>query len=139
MPSQLTIFPERNLAYLHYAGRTTATQCLGTSRTLRDHPLRRKVQGWLVDFSALEGFGSDFDEMRAAVQQVALQHDGQPPDTPLAIYAPSDLGFGVGRMYQQICAGLLPMRIGVFREADRALAHLGQPEVELAAFLAKAR
>ena len=61
--------------------------------------------------------------LRAAVAQLSLQH-GQVG--PVALIAPSDAGYGMGRMYEVFAS---PTRFAVFRElahAERWLAEIGR-------------
>ncbi|WP_210395655.1 hypothetical protein [Motiliproteus sediminis] len=58
------------------------------------------------------------------------------PPIKVAIVAPSDLNFGVARMWQQLTEDHRKAQVGVFRSSGEALVWLGRP-VSLAVMLNK--
>jgi hypothetical protein len=77
----------------------------------------------LVDLRAVQRLdlgGAALRELMAMFSRV----DSLGYTTRLAIVAPHDLGYGLGRMYEMMRTGA-PEEVGVFRDVDDALAWLG--------------
>lgn len=79
----------------------------------------------LVDLRAVQGLDLGAAALRE-LMKLFSRVDALGYATRLAIVAPSDLGYGLGRMYEMMRAGA-PEEIGVFRDVAEALAWLASP------------
>ena len=85
----------------------------------------------VVDLSAVKGFGPSRETMRETAH---ILRTGQRPrwHGRIAIVAPSDAGFGSGRMFEVLSGGESD-RVRTFRGADDAYAWLGLSDPDPAA------
>ena len=79
----------------------------------------------LVDLRAVQGLDVGAAALRE-LMKLFSRVDSLGYATRLAIVAPGDLGYGLGRMYEMMRAGA-PEEVGVFRDAGEALAWLASP------------
>lgn len=131
MSGEFRIFAERGLVYLNFSRDTRIAQCLETFSKLAADPNWSADYGLLVDNSRLTSYDGDFSEMQRFCGQLDKTGAFDCRIIRVAYYAPSDLGFGVARMAQQVLSARLPLDIKVFRDEAQALAALGQKETRL--------
>lgn len=131
MSGEFRIFAERGLVYLNFSQDTRIAQCLETLGKLAADPNWSADYGLLVDNSRLTSYDGDFSELQHLSGQLEETAAFTCRTIRVAYYAPSDLGFGVARMAQQVLSARLPLDIKVFRDEAQALAALGQKETRL--------
>lgn len=131
MPGEFRIFSERGLVYLNFFEDTRIAQCLETLAALVADPDWSADYALLVDNSHVTSYDGDFSQMQRFCGQLEDINAFTSRTIRVAYYAPSDLGFGVARMTQQVLSARLPLDIHVFREEAQALAALGQKETRL--------
>lgn len=120
----------RRLVYVRLTGRVTVAEVFAYERDVMSRP---DVSGYdeLVDTTAVEEFpGLSAGEMRVLAARAA--RNDAAPEAPgrIAVLAPQDYYFGLGRMYQafrELAPGSAK-ELGVFRTAERAREFLGLPE-----------
>ena len=78
------------------------------------------------DLSGATSFDFDFGRMMRLVSRLEPHYARRDAATRSALFAPGDVGFGVGRMYQSLLADRVPFELGVFRNSDAALDFLGR-------------
>lgn len=139
MAIELTLYPQRNLAYLRFIGVATPSEYIAAIERLQSDPQTRPGTALLADLSKIEDMVSDFLQVLSMVGVESRLCAHVQPGTRYAFYAPDDLAFGASRMYHQIADNTLPYQIEVFRQEPPALAHLAQPERTIAEFLRAAR
>ena len=106
-------------------GRIDGAALLALFRRYLAHPDSGPGQSSLIDLSGATRFDLDFRAINLLVTRMHRLFAPQ-GDTDLrhAIFAPTDIGYGIARMYQSIGADVLPARVGVFRNLDTARAFL---------------
>lgn len=121
------ILPDHKLVVLRFWGTTTAEEILGMSAALRGDPGFSESYDTVVDNSRLEG-AMPGQEMRELEEPRTHFLDSP---TRVAIVAPTDLTYGMSRMYQLVTEFRSPSEVGVFRDMASALAWLGREGLDL--------
>lgn len=138
MPGDFKIFADRRLVYLNFSGDACIEDCLETISGLFASPEWRSDYAVLIDNSGITSYQGDFSELQRFCGRLRDSGALGTATMEIAYYAPSDLGFGIARMTQQVLSARLPLEIHVFREEAPALAKLGQRETGVAALLTAA-
>ncbi|NDV98121.1 hypothetical protein [Salipiger sp. PrR002] len=131
MAGTLKYFADRPLVYLKFAGETYCEDCVDAQKVLNDTPGWTPNVGCLIDYSEMTNFRSGYIGLQQVSAEMAASGHFDDRVMPLVYFAPTDLGFGVARMAQQILSPQLSFDIRVFREEAPALAFLGQPETRV--------
>jgi hypothetical protein len=128
MPIEHTIDYERRLVIARGRGILTDRDVFDYQRGVWSRP---EVAGYdeLVDMSGIEGIDlPSIERVRELAQLSAAMDEGAPPSR-LAIVAPKDYAFALGRLYEAY-RGLdqrSRKHVSVFRTVEDALAWLGEP------------
>ncbi|WP_353472369.1 hypothetical protein PVT71_13830 [Salipiger sp. H15] len=120
------------MVYLKFFGDTCIDECNRTVASLISDPEWRSGLGLLIDNSGITSYRGGFSKLQWLCAQIEESGAFDDCAAPVAYYSPSDLGFGVARMAQQVLSSRLPLEIHVFRDEAQALARLGQRETRLA-------
>lgn len=136
MPANFSVIPERRLVYMKFFSDAHISECHATIAQVMAHPEWQPSFAILVDNSELTSYIGDFSEMQVFCRELEESRVFEGACVPVAYFAPSDLGFGIGRMAQQMLSASLPFEIYVFRDEMSALACLGQRELHLSALFA---
>jgi hypothetical protein len=128
MPIDYGIDRERRLVVAAPFGVMTDADTFGYHRDVWSLP---EVAGFdeLIDMSAVESIALPSAKRVEDLARLSAQMDWESGSHPqrMAIYAPSDISYGLGRMYQAYRAMRSDgsRRVGVFRTLEEALAFLG--------------
>ncbi|MBP0481741.1 hypothetical protein [Sagittula salina] len=120
------------LALFRYEGRVDMAMLLEAFGAHRVDPAHVPGSDVFADLTDLTEAALDFEVLRHLLTDAAM-HYRTPCETRLVFVAPTDLGYGVARMYQSMSAGLSAHeRVEVLRDRTTALAALGlQPDLAL--------
>ena len=126
MPIEYRIDAARRLVLARAHGTLTDQDVFGYQREVWSRP---DVAGFdeLVDMSGVEHIALPRPERVPELSRFSTRMDASPPGSKFAIHAPTDVAFGLGRMYQtyrEMDSGGAK-KVGVFRTLDEALAFLG--------------
>ena len=126
MPLTYRIDPERRLVITRGSGTLKDAEVFGYQREVWSRP---EVAGFdeLIDMSAVTTILLPSVERVRDLAELSAEMSRGAPRSRLAIVAPDDLAFGLGRMFdahrENAAPGLKP--VGVFRTMPKALAWLG--------------
>lgn len=81
----------------------------------------------LIDLRQAIGVTTSVDALRRSANYAREQHAEDNTHLKVAVVAPSDVYFGLARMYE-VFSDVIRWNFVVFRAADAALAWLGVPE-----------
>ncbi|MBS0124411.1 hypothetical protein [Thetidibacter halocola] len=134
MPCTYRIFPGDNLVVFQHWGTITTAETMATLIAMRTDPQANPDHQYFVDFSRVARFDVDFGRMLSHVGWLTRQAPPRRDGALTALYAPSDVAFGVARMYQSTGDGTLRHAVGVFRSRAEAFAFLrigDRPEFDI--------
>ena len=125
MTATYTIFAQHRLKYVRVSGTTHLGERRALALQYREDSLYDPDHRQLVDLSELEDAKATFSDV-LTLRNFYLRTFG-PLSTPIdvAILAPTDLGYGIARMFASIMLGQRLMRIKVFSNLPAATAWLG--------------
>jgi hypothetical protein len=126
MPIEYRIDHDRSLVWTRGHGTLTDQDIFKYQREVWSRP---DVMGYseLMDMSAVEQIEVPSTGRVWELAQLSVRADDPRRSAKFAIFAPSDLAFGMGRMYENY-RGLQSgstKEVGVFRTREEALAFLG--------------
>lgn len=126
MPIEYRIDHDRRLVIAEGSGTLTDEEVFGYQREVWS---RSEVAGYdeLVDMSRVEKIALPSNERMQELARLSAGMDSPSSSTRLAVVAPTDLAYGLGRMYEAY-RGLenrSTKQVQVFRSMDEALAYLG--------------
>jgi hypothetical protein len=126
MPIDYCIDHQRRLVIAQGRGALTDDDVFGYQRSVWS---RRDVAGYdeLIDMSLVTHIDLPSSERVAELAQLSAAMDAPDKESKLAIVAPKDLAFGLGRMYQ-VHRGMESAnvkQVGVYRSLPEALRFLG--------------
>lgn len=123
MPISRRWDPDQHALFVRMVGRVDDAELVRFARELSEDPEVPTGRRELIDLREVEAS----DVTTEAIRQVAgafRSQDKTHYETRVALVAASDLGFGLGRMYQAFRDDA-PIHLQVFRELEKALAWLG--------------
>jgi hypothetical protein len=123
MPARAYAFPEHDLLLSRFEGELTGELLLGHYRQLVAIDAEAPLHAEVVDFRGVTGTDVTPSTLRRVGEQIAHHYPEDPGQLRCAVLAPTDLGFGISRMYEM---GSSPDAIDtqVFRTLDEALSWL---------------
>ncbi len=127
------ILPELNLVVVRYSGRLTTNDNIQSILKYVNDPEYDSGHNFLLDFSEGTEFDIDFPQMLGMVSRLRPIYSNRTGSSTTAIYAPSDVAFGIARMYENLRGAQSPNAVGVFRKFDDARTFLGLDPVTLRA------
>ena len=126
MPIEYWIDHERRLVMAKGHGTLTHEDVLGYQRDVWSNPA---LAGYdeLMDMSHVEHIALSSTERVRELARLSARMDDRSSASRFAIVAPTDLAFGLGRMYETYrnLDDRSTKQVGVFRSLDAALAFLG--------------
>lgn len=126
MPIEYWIDHERRLVMAKGHGTLTHEDVLGYQRDVWSNPA---LAGYdeLMDMSHVEHIALSSTERVRELARLSARMDARSSASRFAIVAPTDLAFGLGRMYgtYRNLDDRSTKEVGVFRSLDAALAFLG--------------
>jgi hypothetical protein len=131
LPIEYFLDHERRLVVVRAIGTLTDEDVFGYQHEVWSRP---DVQGYdeLVDMTDVERIALPYAERVQDLAHLSVSMDTRSRASHLAVIAPSDVAFGIGRMYQTY-RELDPQstkQVGVFRTREEALAFLGIAELK---------
>ena len=132
MPIDYRIDPERRIVWVEGRGTVTDADVFGYQQDVWS---RSEVSGYdeLVDMTAVDHIALPSADRVQELARLSAGMDSRGPSR-LAVVAPSDAAFGIGRMYQthRELDPRSTKEVGVFRTRAEALAFLGIEDPERA-------
>lgn len=128
MPIVITDYPELDFKQIEISGRVTIQDV----KSIDDATFHSKdgvIPAYeFTDLSRITGIGFDFSQMTGVVDRMTNIIGRQQKTHRFAVFAPTELSFGVARMYEQSVQkdGVL---VFVSKDRQEALAWLGMPEL----------
>ncbi|MDJ0820514.1 MAG: hypothetical protein QNJ09_01730 [Paracoccaceae bacterium] len=123
------ILPELNLVAVRYSGRLTTHDNVQSILEYTRDPQFDTGHNFFLDFSEGTEFDIDFPQMLSMVAKLMPVYTGRKSSSLTAIYAPSDIAFGVARMYESLRDMQAPNQMGVYRDFDEVRAFLSLGDV----------
>lgn len=124
MPARYAFYPATNLVVLSFSGAYTAKEALGIVTRYTVDPEFRPTYEVIIDMSDARDSEVAYQEMQTVVDTIIprLQHMRR---NLCVIIAPTDLFYGVARMYQTLINDHLPYPIEIVRSQSEALSRFG--------------
>ncbi|OAN74906.1 hypothetical protein A8B78_17045 [Jannaschia sp. EhC01] len=116
---------DRDIIYLKWTGVVDFDTVMDGMAAIRNDENYRPGRPRLVDASRITEIDMDYGLLRAMVRETTGTGDHSIDESVSAVYAPSDVVFGVTRMVQTMTELADGARLDVFREERDALASLG--------------
>lgn len=131
MPTECLILPEHRLIWLRYWGHLTRSETLETRQKTLNAPGYDPSFRVLQDFRGTESNDLSHSEMILMAETLKARRQEIEIPLQLALLAPEDLGFGMGRMFVTLLGEGPLITASAFRELDDALAFLAlSPEAQ---------
>ena len=96
-------------------------------------PQRDLLTHHIIDISKVHKFSLSFNTLLEIIQlKVTMLEQFPQSNAVCVIYCPNETGYGMARMYQQLCEGSYPFGINIARDWSEALRVVGfesQPEL----------
>lgn len=129
---KVEIDTESRIAIVSVQGSLNMERMLGLRDTLRAHPDYEADMSVLYDLSGVPDWGQIPGSMVTRVDNIVrtLNEHSVPFSPCLAIVVPTDVAFGIARMYTAVAAARIPdpddtpKQRGVFRDREEALSWL---------------
>lgn len=128
MTIELTVHPDRGLAYFKFRGETDVAEGARAFVEYVDHPLFDPEFIMLSNTQDLESISASFTAIVMAVERLLPKMLSFRHPASSVIYAPKDVSFGMARMIQQLTEPLCRIRYQILRGDAEALLTCGQPE-----------
>jgi hypothetical protein len=116
--------PANRILLLHFDGQLSDESVAEFYRAIRKHWIAADARMGIVDFSAVTAFALSSELIRQLAEQEPCMPD--PASRPRVIVAPTNLEFGLARMFQILGESARPL-LSVVHTLDEALAALGIP------------
>ena len=132
----VSVHKDLNLVYTDYSGQLNRAQIAKALAATLEHPDYRPGMIELTDLTRLISVDMDFNHMLGHQSRMAAHYGGQQEITEHYVVAPTDLGFGMSRMYQTLAEEGVPnMNLHLFRSERDALQAMGRNETSIAELL----
>lgn len=128
MSFDLTVLPDRNLAYFRIRGDTAIAEGAQAFRDYVDHPLFDPNYTMLTSASEVGDISASFTGIVMAVERLLPVFGSFHAPAHSIIHAPGDVAFGLARMIQQLTEPLSGIRYTITRNESEALQLAGQRE-----------
>jgi hypothetical protein len=103
---------------------TSDADFIQTYTSLFDDPEYEPGMSKLIDLREADSVGRSGNALTTIGDLLTRQYEGSSVTTRIAIVAPADLSFGLGRMYGMLTDDA-PQKVGVFRSVEKAVEWLG--------------
>jgi hypothetical protein len=107
-----------------HTGKTSDTDFIQTYTSLFNDPEYEAGIPKLIDLRKADSVGRSGNALMVIGDVLKRQYAGSSVKTRIAIVAPADLSFGLGRMYDMLTNDA-PQKVGVFRSVEKAVEWLG--------------
>lgn len=125
MSNCTVIRPDLDLAITRWSGHITLDTMVQSHVDYLSDPNYRVGRPHLYDLSDVSLPEIEQDGIEKYVSQVSHQ-DFTPDGVSVAIFAPTDILYGLARQYQSIVESRSPIKVQVFRDEAEAVASVGQ-------------
>lgn len=126
MTVEITNYPEVKLTLVEYSGRVTLSERLRSNRRFAHNGQNTAGYNFLVDFRDASSFEADFGKIISYYRQLAPIFARRNPQSQTAFFAPTDMSYGIGRMFQTVSNTEIQHEIGVFRDPLECIRHLNR-------------
>ena len=116
MPTFYRIDPAQRLVLSGATGRLKLPDILDHDERLQKDPAFVPAYSQVVDMLECTGFDFTFDDMRKLGERSVFSKESS-----IALVVPTDLAFGLGRMFEAFRANQNGQQVRVFRSLDEAL------------------
>ena len=127
MPITHRVIPEHRLIVSAHIGTVPDSECISSYRDLYQTDGAELSFNHLVDLSQTDSTERSPDTLRNLARINETMYGDSKASAKIAIIAPSQLSFGLGRMYEAHASGT-PGQISVLRSAGEAISWLGISE-----------
>lgn len=124
VPTQCLILPEHRLIWLRYWGHLTQSATIATRQMALNAPGYDPTFRVLQDFRGTESNDLSHSEMILMAETLKARRQEIGIPLRLALLAPEDLGFGMGRMFVTLLGEGPLITASAFRDLDDAAAFL---------------
>jgi len=124
MPISYRIDKAARVVICTHAGMTSDADFIHTYKSLFNDPEYEAGLSKLIDLREADSVGRSGKALMAIRDLLTIQYEGSSVTTRIAIVAPADLSFGLGRMYEMLTDDA-PQKVGVFRSMQKAVEWLG--------------
>jgi hypothetical protein len=107
-----------------HTGTTSDADFIRTYTSLFDDPEYEPGMSKLIDLREADSVGRTGKALTTIGDLLTRQYEGSSVTTRIAIVAPADLSFGLGRMYDMLTNDA-PQKVGVFRSVEQPVEWLG--------------
>ncbi len=125
MPSSYEIHADHGLLLIRYGGIVGVSDIGEVHERVRDDPRYRPGLKSFSDMSDITEVNFGFAGMLMLSRQFREIYAAAPNRVRVAHYAPSDLAYGMARMYEALTSDAQMLDLGLFRTLPEALGHLG--------------
>lgn len=121
LPVGFQIRSDFGIAVIRFYGQVLVREVAEANLSYLDHPGFDGTFHVLMDQADCSLPDSFFPEMQKLGYLLEPYYAARDPASRTSIFAPGDICYGVGRMYQSAVSAKVPYAIEVFREPDAAL------------------
>ncbi|SMX28181.1 hypothetical protein TRP8649_02296 [Pelagimonas phthalicica] len=125
MPIARRILPEFGLTFVRYFGDVTVKENLDCFLGYIDDPQFDPNFHVLVDQESCTLSEATYSEMRRLAYCLLPYYKARGRASRTALYGPTDVQFGISRLYESVSETYVDRDVGVFRTQEEALAYLG--------------
>ncbi len=125
MPARYSVHPEINVVFIRYEGTVETEEVVDAYKAYCESAQYDAAYNHLIDMSGATTLNIDFARMIFLVSRISALSTLRATGCKTALFAPGDVQFGVGRMYQSIAEVKVDFEIGVFRASDESVTFLG--------------
>ncbi len=129
MPYRYLRLPDIDLLYVELSGVLTLGDLKELQAEVLSDPSHRLEMSKLVALHGISDTALDFSSLLSLRGGLAELYYGQSKMTKWSLFAPSNLSFGMARMFQTLLTEIPPIRAQVFQNPDAALAFVGTDRV----------
>lgn len=135
MPIEYAISHDLDLCYARHVGKITLDDYLENWATYVADPDYRAGRPEILDLSRALLVDLGLEHARRLLSEVNAQGGGTPVRTVTSVWAPSDLAFGISRMYESLASMVDGIEVFVTRSEREALDRLGLTHGSIAELL----
>ena len=122
VPLKRYYLPDATFSICVYSGVLDEPTLISGATAHCNDPLYNDSAIAIAELAAVERFDLDFESMQRVVERHTTLF---PSDKAMAIHAPSQLSYGIGRMYQSLCRNYGTMIANVFSDESDLLDSVG--------------
>lgn len=124
MSAEYKIFGPLRLKYVTISGVTQLSELRSLAETYLEDPLFSPHHRQFIDLANLTDAKAGFSDVFTLRNFYLRAYGKKCTAVPVAIYAPTDMGYGLSRMFASLMVGQDLMRIKIFENFSEALSWL---------------